>query len=554
MKKIYTAVLTLSVSLVSVAAVAQAPTWEWADAAGDHGYEAAYAVATDATGNAYIAGSYTSAFIDFGTFSLLNAFSGTADIFVVKYDPSGTVLWANTIGAADGDAATAIKVDASGNVLVTGWFASSSITFGSTVLTNSGSASCDFFIAKYDASGNLLWAKSAGGTSNDRGQDVSADANGNIYVAGWYASPSINFGNGVLSNSGSASNEIFVVKYDPAGNAVWSKSVGGTNYDAAYGCETDANGDLYVTGSFASASIDFGSGALTNTQTGFHDFFINKYDPSGNSLWSRSANGAYDDIAYSVFPCGSNVYVTGYFSSPTIQFGSTPSLSNPGSPTSDIFIAQYSSTGTANWSARAGGTDDDQARSVYADASGNAYITGFFMSGSIGFGTGTLTNNSSGTKDVFVNAFNSSGASMWSLSVGNVGDEIGYGIANTTTADVIYVAGMFNSGFTTFGSTTIYKGCGDDVFLAKLGSTTAVPEDNSGENNFQVSPNPSTGIFTLSGDLNNAKVEIINAIGEVVSSGTDANGNIDLSAYGKGVYLVRISSDGNVYTRRAVVQ
>lgn len=553
MKKIYTAFL--AVLLPAFAALfAQTPGWEWADAAGDHGYESASSVATDAAGNAYITGSYTSAFIDFGTYSLLNTFSGTADIFVAKYDPSGVVLWAKTVGAADGDAATGIKVDAFGNVLITGWFASPTLTFGSTVLTNSGTASSDFFIAKYDAAGNVLWAKSAGGTGNDRGMDVSVDAAGNIFAAGWYTSPTINFGNGTLTNSVSSANEIFVVKYDANGNALWSKSVGGSNYDAAYGCETDATGNLYVTGSFASASIDFGSGALTNTQTGFHDFFITKYDASGNSIWSRSANGAYDDIAYGVVASGTNVYVTGYFSSPTVQFGTTPALSNPGAPTSDIFITQYSSTGTANWSARSGGADDDQGKCVYADASGNAYISGYFMSAGISFGAAALTNFATGVKDIFVAAFNPAGATLWSVSVGNSGDEAGYGITCTSNADMIYVAGMFNSGALTFGANTIYKGCGDDVFLGKLGTTTTGLTEYADENDFVVYPNPSNGIFYVSGNLKNVQLEIYNAMGEKVFSGANVYGGIDLSANAKGVYLVRIHSEGKVYSRRVVIE
>ena len=554
MKKHYFTLLALFLSLVSPTLFAQTPNWDWADAAGDHGYESASSVAVDAAGNAYITGPYTSAFINFGTFSLLNTFSGTADIFLVKYDPTGLVLWANTIGAADGDVATSITIDAGGNVLITGWFTSPSITFGTTVLTNAGTASSDFFIAKYDSAGNLIWAKSAGGTVNDRGQDVSTDGTGNIFVAGWYTSPTINFGTGVLTNSGSATNEIFVVKYDPNGNAIWSKSIGGTNYDAAYSCEADATGNLYVTGSFASASIDFGSGALVNTQTNFHDFFITKYDAAGNSIWSRSAAGAYDDIANAITISGTNIYVTGYFNSPTVQFGTNPVLTNASAPTNDIFIAQYSSTGTANWSERAGGIDSDEGKCIYADALGNAYISGSFISTSISFGTGILTNFSAGTKDIFVGAFNNAGTSLWSLQVGNSTDEVGYGIACTSNAAIIYVAGMFNSGTVSFGSNAIFKGCGDDVFLAKLSNSTTGLGENSSENNFLIYPNPSNGIFFIDSKFENAKVEIYNSMGEKIFSSSHMPNSIDISANAKGVYFVKINLEGKTYSRRVIVE
>lgn len=553
MKKSYLILLILFLSVFSSPLSAQTPGWEWADASGDHGYESAASVAMDAGGNAYITGSYTSAFISFGTVTLINSFSGTADIHVVKYDPAGLVLWAKTFGGVDGDAATGITVDASGNVLVTGWFTSASITMGSTVLTNSGTASSDFFIAALDASGNVLWAKSAGSTGNDRGQGICTDGSGNIFATGWYTSPTINFGTGTLTNSGSSSNEIFVVKYDANGNALWSKSAGGTNYDAAYACATDQTGNVYVTGSFASASIDFGSGPLPNTQTGFHDFFITKYDASGNSVWSRSATGDYDDIAYGIDISGTNIYVTGYFSSTTVQFGTNPVLANASAPTPDIFVAQYSSAGTANWSKRAGGADEDQGRSVYADASGNAYITGYFISSSISFGTGTLSNYLAGTKDLFVAAFNAAGSPLWSLPVGNSGDEIGYGIVCNSMADIIYVGGMFNSGLVSFGTNTIYKGCGDDVFLAKLGTATSATAEYASGNNFLIWPNPSNGIISVSGEFKNAEIEIYNAMGELVYSGKDNPGRIDISGNAAGIYSVHIHAAGKVYVQRLIV-
>lgn len=76
------------------------PTWQLAFSAGYNGNESVSAIAVDASGNSYITGSYTSSYINFGTFSLLNSFSGTSDIFLVKIDPAGVVVWAKTFGGA----------------------------------------------------------------------------------------------------------------------------------------------------------------------------------------------------------------------------------------------------------------------------------------------------------------------------------------------------------------------------------------------------------------------------------------------------------------------
>ena len=119
--------------------------------------------------------------------------------------------WAKSAGGTTLDAGYSISTDAGGNVLVTGLFQSSSISFGSTTLTNAGGGYLDIFVVKYDASGNALWAKSAGGTSSDdRGFAISTDASGNVLVTGSFQSSSITFGSITLTNAGSV--DIFVAK------------------------------------------------------------------------------------------------------------------------------------------------------------------------------------------------------------------------------------------------------------------------------------------------------------------------------------------------------
>src|SRR4029077_7731002 len=109
-----------------------------------------------------------------------------------------------------------------------------SLNFGATTLYNSGSG--DFFIAKYDSSGNVLWAKSSTGIGDELGFKITTDISGNIYVTGLYTS-TVTFGNTTLMNSGA--EDIFIVKYDASGNMLWAKSAGGSGNDNAEGTTTD---------------------------------------------------------------------------------------------------------------------------------------------------------------------------------------------------------------------------------------------------------------------------------------------------------------------------
>jgi hypothetical protein len=118
------------------------------------------------------------------------------------------------------DFTNSVSTDVNGNVFATGQYYGSSITFGSITLIGAGGL--DAFIIKYDANGNVLWAKSVGGIADDYGFSVSTDANGNVFVAGLFESPTITFGSIVLTNTSSANDDMFIVKYDSNGNVLWA--------------------------------------------------------------------------------------------------------------------------------------------------------------------------------------------------------------------------------------------------------------------------------------------------------------------------------------------
>jgi hypothetical protein len=182
-------------------------------------------------------------------------------------------------------------VDAAGKPYVTGYFKSPTITFGSFTLTNTGSE--DLFLVKYDASGNVLWAKSAIGTESDYGFSVAVDAAGNPYLGGVFGSPTINFGSITLTNT--SGGDMFLVKYDTGGNALWAKCTGGPAIAVAMSIAVDASGNPYVAGEFGSPTINFGSTTLTSA--GSYDMFLAKLESSGVGI-----NELSNPLNISVFP------------------------------------------------------------------------------------------------------------------------------------------------------------------------------------------------------------------------------------------------------------
>ena len=211
------------------------------------------------------------------------------------------------------------------------------------------------------------------------------------------------------------------MKYDASGNVLWAKSAGGTSYDEAGGVSVDANDDVLVTGYFFSATITFGATTLTNADNsgGTADIFIVKYDGSGNLLWAKRAGGGiylgyyYSEVAFSVSTDPSNnILVTGNFQSFTINFGST-TITNADntSSTTDMFIVQYDASGNVLWAKSAGINNYNEfGIDVSTDASSHVLLLGYFMGNSITFGTTTLTNidNTGSTADFFVAKINPS--------------------------------------------------------------------------------------------------------------------------------------------------
>ncbi len=522
--------LSISIVLTLLTLSGYGTNWSWSLRAGGSGNEAGYSTATDISGNTYVTGGFTSTALKIGNTTLYNA--GAADIFIIKYNPSGTFLWSKSFGSSGNEEAYNIATDNSGNIFITGYFAGNTLSFDSTVLTNAAVNYTDIFIAKFNPEGSLLWAKSAGGTGHEEGYSITTDASGNAFVTGYFGSPSITFGNNMFTNTASGYYDFYIVKYDPSGNVVWANSAGGDYSEAGFGVKADANGNVIVTGSFNSTSLSFGSTVLTNI--GFSNIFLVKYNSAGNITWARQAGGTGSDEAYKLAIDNNNViYLTGYFSSPTIAFGFT-TLTNASAGNSDIFITKYNQAGIALWAKSAGGTTNEAAYDITvdnsenviltgsftsssitfgnathpnsggtdifivkfdalgnvlwtnsygsngneesygisSDGSGNITFTGYYSSGTINLGTSTFSNFAPGYSDIITVKLNSSGNILWAKSSAGSGIEEAYDVTTDNSGNVI-MTGYFGSPDITFGTTSITNSAygGYDIFLVKYDST-----------------------------------------------------------------------------------
>jgi len=455
----YRKIRTIFLSLLFFSNTIYSQTWLWAKSVTGNGTGEGWAVTSDKHGNAIITGGFASPTLTFGSITLTN--SGSWNIFVAKYDPNGNVLWAKNPSGSGADGGLAICTDASGNVFVTGWFSSPTLTFGSSIITHAGSG-YDIFIAKYDPNGNELWAKKAGGLNDDGGLGVCTDANGNVIITGYFKSSSVTFDTVTLTNAGNYN--IFLAKYDPNGNLIWAKSAGGSGDDEGYGVNVDGSGNLFITGEFNSTTLTFGTTTLTNN--GSYDIFIAKYDANGNVMWAHSSGGSDDDEGFAVSADQQgNLFVTGFFSSSSITFGSTPLINAGGPWHNDIFLTKYDPGGNVLWAQRTGGTSSDIAGAICVDAVGNVLLSGRCYSPGFYFDTLYVHRPSGSIDPMFVAKYNSSGHILCASILQSGGDD-----ESGTSVDPwgnIYVTGDFMVDTFIVGSDSLFLAGGENVFLAK---------------------------------------------------------------------------------------
>ena len=463
----------------------------WVNTLGGTDADEGYGIAADTLGNIYVAGTFGGT-VTVGAGTLTS--TGSFDVFVLKYNTSGTLLWARSAGGASADNAYGIATNKTGEIFITGKF-NTSTTFGSTTLTSTGQD--DIFIAKYDNSGNVLWAKKAGSTSGDLAKSISIDDSGNLYITGNFSGTATFLGSTNVSLTSSGQWDAYIAKYDPAGNVLWAKKGGGSNHDHGLSVAVDLSGNSYITCYTQSTSVNFGG--KTFTSSGQWDIFVAKYNTSGSISWLKKLGGNQYDYAYGIAADkAGQIILTGGFAN-TVAFGSV-SLTSTNTDIEDMFAAKMDSTGTVLWAMKAG-------------AAGNQYV----------WGNAVTTDN---IGDIYLTGSYEGTAAFGSTSLASSGGDESYG---------------------------------EDIFIAKINQnniTTGLTAYGY-FSDISIYPTITTGIINIAGE-NIKSVKIINSLGQTIINNSkndckNCRTAIDLSVYKNGIYFIKIETENNRIVIKKVI-
>lgn len=470
--------LIFFVLAIYVSAHGQAVNWQWARnsvCSQTNGYAVAMSTASDATGNLYVAGYFADTALSFGNqiLSCQNNCTGadTGYIFIVKYDPAGNVLWtkrANGPGYSTLNGIwfpIGINTDPFGNVFVCGVFTHGDISFDTDTAYLTGFLTG--FIVKFDSSGNTLWVRTGGeNLASMNIVNVATDAFGNAFMVGDFIGDSIMFGSTVV-HSVWGTSDIFLVKYDPAGNVIWAQGIGGNWDEYGASVSTDPAGNISITGLFGSQMLIIGTDTLFNNLMMPDVSFMAKFDTYGNAIWAKCADYDTDPNFAGISTHSSNVaYTAGQYFTDSLVYGPV-TIQSSGSG-NHFYILKLDSLGNSLWGK---GFENGYAYGITTDLFNNIYLTGV-MYDSISFDSIILPHPGSGTlQPMFIAKFDSSGNALWAKALPVEAYLFGLSCGENQS---VYVSGCYFVNNYPIGTDTLILSGISEAFIAKLDTGLAV--------------------------------------------------------------------------------
>ncbi|MDH4155949.1 MAG: T9SS type A sorting domain-containing protein [candidate division Zixibacteria bacterium] len=261
---------------------------------------------------------------------------GGRDIYLVRADSSGRVLWARTYGGGQDDEGMSVRLTPDGGYVICG------------TTCSFGSGYNDVYFVRTNAAGDTVWTRTFGGPGGDSGFAVRVTADGGFIAVGTTGS----FGTGYSS--------VYAIRMDSDGDSLWATTYGGTRADIGYSLELTSDGGFI----FVGASASFGAS--------YNDAYLVKTDIAGNVTWEYIYGGTYDDRGYSVCQTADGGYAL---------VGSTLSF---GSGKNDVYVVKVDPMGTEIWSRSYGGRESDFCHAVIEDSGLDLFLVGHSYSYSAG--------------------------------------------------------------------------------------------------------------------------------------------------------------------------
>jgi hypothetical protein len=310
----------------------------WAINAGGVSNDIGYGISCDNQGNIFLTGFISGEVTFNGDIQIFS--NGSRDVFIAKYNLDGECLWAVNAGGFSFDEGYGINVDSQGFIYITGYFLYNAY-FGDDIQIE-GNNMNDIFLAKYDQTGDCIWATPITSNYQNIGQDIDIDRNNNVYLTG-SVQGDVLFNNDISFSTTANSVDFFIAKYNNSGSCLWAKNYGGEDYDKAYSIEIDISNNIFLSGGISDNVVFNDDETISINSYGGRDVFIAKFDQLGNCIWAKNIGSNATDNAYGLeVDLSGNSYIAGFFEDQAIYDGSRY-ITSFGDR--DAFVAKYNDSG-----------------------------------------------------------------------------------------------------------------------------------------------------------------------------------------------------------------
>lgn len=353
--------------------------------------------------------------------------AGASTTFLIaKTDENGNISWKTNLDGNNG-IVNSIKQTSDGGYILAG--SSSSNQDG--LPTYGGQ---DYWIAKTDATGNIQWQKSMGGSNDDIAYSVDQTTDGGYIIGGYTSS----FDGDVVGNHGN--DDYWIIKLDNSGVLQWKECLGGSDYDEAYSIKSTNDGGCIIAGK--SKSFDGDVTGIHGGNQGIYDYWIVKLNSTGTISWQKCFGGSNTDLAYSIDSTSDGGYIIG--GTANSSDGDAVNNNHP----YDFWIIKINNAGIIQWQKSMGGSDEDEVHSIKSTSDGGYIVAGWTYSND-----GDVI-GSHGYVDFWIIKLGSTGNVLWKKCLGGGNGDYVNSIIPTS-----------DGGYTLVGTTYSYDG---DVIRTSL--------------------------------------------------------------------------------------
>ncbi len=363
------------------------PTLTWATYYGGPGEEyadnaSACNVATDTAGNvcvAYITESGTGIATS-GAYQ--TTFTGNNSPFVVKFDSSGHLLWATYFGgtltgSSEDNYGCNIAADISGNIFISGSTMDTLRIATNGAWQTKNAGGWDVFLAKFNPEGNLIWSTYYGGPSGEYGLGMKIGQNGDPFLAGWTFSSTGIATKGAFQTNNNGNGEAFAADFSSQGKLKWATYFGGTSQNEGMCIAVDNNGNIDLAGLTNSTGIATTSAYQTSYAGGFADAFLVQFDFNGARNWATYFGGPGYDYAIGLSADKNGNVFMTGYTNSSAEIASSGAHQTKLGGSANAFLAKFSGSGALDWSSYYGGNNLTEGTNLATDSCGFEYMTGF---------------------------------------------------------------------------------------------------------------------------------------------------------------------------------